>query len=277
LSRCLNDAGAGIVVTLDIFAQNIYRVIKDTGVKTVILHSVAGLEKKIPLEQEAPPPRIFLEVIASVRSEEEPAVEVSPEDVAVLQYTSGSTGAPKAATLTHANIVASVMQSEAWMGIQGEGNAAVMCVIPFFHVFGMQACLLVSVRKGYRMVLFPRIDLMDIISLMKMVEIYKPRSFPAVPSLWAAILSLPPEEIRDRLSCVLIATSGGAPLPPSVQNTYEHLTGKRIIEAYGLSEASSATHITPYPGGGPDGSIGLPLPGTDVKIMDVETPARKNA
>ena len=107
----------------------------------------------------------------------------------MLQYTSGSTGAPKAATLTHSNIVASVLQSDTWMGIKGAGNAAVMCVIPFFHVFGMSACLLISVLKGYRMILLPRIDFMDILSLVKMLETYRPISFPAVPSLWSAIMS----------------------------------------------------------------------------------------
>jgi long-chain acyl-CoA synthetase len=189
LARCLNDSGAKAIVTLDLFAQGVYAVIKKTGVKTVILHSVFGLEKKMPLEQGVPHPRLFQELLASAESSEEPAFRVSPEDVAVLQYTSGSTGAPKAATLTHNNLVSSVLQSEIWIGISDAGNAAVLCVIPFFHVFGMSACLLISVLKGYRMVLVPRIDLMDILSLMETLKTYKPLSFPAVPSLWAAILS----------------------------------------------------------------------------------------
>jgi long-chain acyl-CoA synthetase len=271
LINCLNNSGAKVVVTLDLFAQNLYNVVKNTGVKTVILHSVFGLEKRIPLEEEMPYPQIFLEILASVESAAEPIVETSPADVAVLQYTSGSTGAPKAATLTHANIVASVVQSDTWMGVEGAGNAAVMCVIPFFHVFGMSACMLVSVLKGYRMVLLPRIDLMDILSLMKMLETYKPISFPAVPSLWSAIMSLPPEAARTQFSSIQVAISGGAPLPPSVHDKFEELTGRKIMEAYGLSEASSATHITPYPTGAPRGSIGLPLPDTEVRIMDMET------
>lgn len=271
LTRCLNNSGATVVVTLDLFAQNIYNVIKKTEVKTVILHSVFGLEKKMPLEEGMPHPQIFLEVLASVESAAEPVAEISPTDVAVLQYTSGSTGAPKAATLTHYNIVASVLQSDTWMGVKGAGNAAVMCVIPFFHVFGMSSCLLVSVLKGYRMVLLPRIDLMDILSLMKMLETYRPISFPAVPSLWSAMMSLPPEAARTQFSSIQVAISGGAPLTPSVHDRFEELTGRKIMEAYGLSEASSATHITPYPHGAPRGSIGLPLPDTEVRIMDMET------
>ncbi len=270
LINCLNNSGAKVVVTLDIFAPNLYKVVKNTKVKTVILHSVFGLEKKISLEEGMPEPQIFLEVLASIESAAEPAVEISPADVAVLQYTSGSTGAPKAATLTHANVVASVLQSDTWMGVKGAGNAAVMCIIPFFHVFGMSSCLLVSVLKGYRMVLLPRIDLMDILSLMKMLETYRPISFPAVPSLWGAIMSLPPEAAKTQFSSIQVAVSGGAPLPPSVHDRFEELTGRKIMEAYGLSEASSATHITPYPKGAPRGSIGLPLPDTEVRIMDME-------
>jgi long-chain acyl-CoA synthetase len=271
LARCLNDSGAKAIVTLDLFAQGVYAVIKKTGVKTVILHSVFGLEKKMPLEQGVPHPRLFQELLASAESSEEPAFRVSPEDVAVLQYTSGSTGAPKAATLTHNNLVSSVLQSEIWIGISDAGNAAVLCVIPFFHVFGMSACLLISVLKGYRMVLVPRIDLMDILSLMETLKTYKPLSFPAVPSLWAAILSLPPEVAREHLSFIRVATSGGAPLPPWAHERFKEFTGRKIIEVYGLSEASSATHFIPYPRGGPIGSIGVPLPDTEAKIVDRET------
>jgi long-chain acyl-CoA synthetase len=271
LARCLNDSGAKAVVTLDLFAQGVYAVIKKTGVKAVILHSVFGLEKGIALEQGVPQPLLFQDLVASAGTAEEPAIRVSPGDVAVLQYTSGSTGAPKAASLTHKNVVASVLQSDSWVGISDAGNAAVLCLIPFFHVFGMSACLLISVLKGYRMVLLPRIDLMDILSLMETLKTYRPISFPAVPSLWAAILSLPPEVAREHLSPIRMATSGGAPLPQWAHERFEELTGRRIVEAYGLSEASSATHFAPYPRGGPIGSIGVPLPDTEAKIVDRET------
>ncbi len=271
LIRCLNHSGAKMIVTLDLFAPNIYKIIKKTGVKTLILHSVLGLEKKIPLEEGAPKPWLYQEVLASAEGAEEPTVPVSSKDLAILQYTSGSTGSPKAAMLTHANVVASVIQSDSWVGIEDGGNGAVVCIIPFFHVFGMSACLLISVLRGYRMILLPRINLTDILSLMKILDTYKPLSFPAVPSLWAAILSLPPETVRSQLSSIQVATSGGAPLPSWVHERFENLTGRRIMEAYGLSEASSATHMTPYPVGGPQGSVGVPLPDTEAKIMDLKT------
>lgn len=277
LIRCLNESGAQTVITLDLFARNIYQVIKRTGVKTVLLHSVFGLEKQIPLEEGAPEPQLIQSFVASDESPEEPEVAVFPEDVAVLQYTSGSTGAPKAAILTHYNIVSSVYQSDIWIKIEDPGNRAVLCVIPFFHVFGLSACLLIAVLKGYRMVLLPRIDLMDILSLLKMLETYRPISFPAVPSLWAAILSLPSEAAKTQLTSLEVASSGGAPLPTWVQEKFEDLTGRKIMEAYGLSEASSATHLTPFPGGGPKGSIGIPLPDTEARIMDLETGQRECA
>lgn len=275
LQRCLNDCGAKALVTLDIFAPNIYRIIRNTAVKTVILHSVFGLEKKLAIEEGAPLPLIFADLLASARDAAEPDITVGPDDVALLQYTSGSTGAPKAATLTHANLVASVYQSDAWLGGKNAGNAAVICLIPFFHVFGMSSCLLVSALKGYRMVLLARFNLMDILGMTKLLDQYKPISFPAVPSLWNAILSLPPDAARAKLNSLHAAVSGGAPLAPAIQEKFEQITGKKLMGAYGLSEASSATLMTPYPDGGPAGSIGVPLPDTQVRIMDLETGMRE--
>jgi long-chain acyl-CoA synthetase len=271
LASCLRNAGARVAVTLDLFAQNLYRVIGQTAVETVILHSVFGLEKKIAVEPGRPPIRIFNDLLSAVDRADEPQIDVFPEDAAVLQYTSGSTGTPKAATLTHANMVASVLQTDAWIGIDKAGNAAVMCLIPFFHVFGLLSCLCVCVHKGYRMVLLPRMDLLDVLSLTRLLETYRPIFFPAVPSLWNALLSFPEEKIKGPLGSLQVAICGGGPFPKTVHERFTALTGRRMMEAYGLSEACSATHMTPYPAGGPAGSIGLPLPGTDAKIVDLET------
>ncbi|HLZ19449.1 MAG TPA: AMP-binding protein, partial [Smithellaceae bacterium] len=275
LANCLNNAGARMAITLDLFARNLYAVIDKTSVKTVILHSVFGLEKKLAHGNAMPEPLIYSDLMTEVTNTPEPDVDILPETVAVLQYTSGSTGAPKAATLSHANLVASTCQSDVWIGISDMGNAAVLCVIPFFHVFGLLAGLMISVKKGYRMLLLPRMDAMDILSLTKILETYKPVSFPAVPSLWSAILSLSDDRAKAQLSSLLVATSGGSPVPPRLHERYSALTGKRMLEAYGLSEASSATHTAPYPAGAPSGSIGIPLPDTDAKIMDIETGTRE--
>lgn len=277
LAGCLINSGAQTAITLDLFAKNLYRVIAKTAVKNVILHSVFGMEKKIPLTGDMPAPQVFSDLMAGADRGIGAGADVSLSDLAVLQYTSGSTGRPKAAALSHANLVASTTQSDKWMGHGDTGNGAVLCVIPFFHVFGMLAGLLIPVSKGYRMLLLPRMDAMDILSMTKMLETYRPISFPAVPSLWQALVSLPDETARNQLSSILVATSGGAPAPAALHERYERLTGKRMIEAYGLSEASSATHMSPYPEGGPVGSIGVPLPDTQAKIMDLETGQRECA
>ena len=268
LINFLQDSGSKTVITLDIFVQNVYRVVKKTPVTDIIIHSVMGLEKGITVEEGAPELKI-LNDLAATEPEDEPQVDISSDDLAVLQYTSGSTGTPKAAALSHANVLASVWQSEAWVGIEDAGNAPVICVIPFFHVFGMSACMLISILKGYRMVLIPRFDLFDILPLTKTIENYQPIFLPAVPSLWAALLSYP-DLAKENLSSIKVATSGGASLPDWVSDKFQELTGRKLMEAYGLSEASSATHLTPFTTGGPRGSIGLPLPDTDAKIVDIE-------
>jgi long-chain acyl-CoA synthetase len=264
----LQDSGSKTVITLDIFVQNVYRVVKKTPVTEIIIHSVMGLEKGITVEEGMPELKI-LNDLAATEPEDEPETDISSHDLAVLQYTSGSTGTPKAVALSHANITASVCQSEAWVKTEEAGNAPVICIIPFFHVFGMSACMLISILKGYRMILIPRFDLFDILPLMKTIENYQPIFLPAVPSLWAALLSYP-DVAKQNLSSIKVATSGGASLPDWVSDKFEELAGRKLMEAYGLSEASSATHFTPYPGGGPRGSIGLPVPDTDAKIVHIE-------
>jgi long-chain acyl-CoA synthetase len=145
-------------------------------------------------------------------------------------------------------------------------NAGVLCIIPFFHIFGLVIGLHVSVAKGYRMLLVPRFDPLDLMPLFSLIEAQRPMSIPAVPTLWAALLSHPKANAA-LFDSVLVASSGGAALPGWVQARYHALTGRRIYEAYGLSEAAGATHCTPYPQGGPEGSIGKPLPGLAARVV----------
>jgi len=268
LKSHLRSSEAKVVISLDIFVQNLYRIIADTHVEAVIIHSVFGLEKKLKPEEGLPAVLIFNDLVAA-HPKEEPRWECLPQDLAVLQYTSGATGVPKAAMLTHKSIVASITQILAWLQVPDAGNAAVLCIIPFFHVFGMNACLNLSVAKGYRMILMPRFDWLDLIPLLTVIEKYRPISVPAVPSLWAALLSSP-RAGSELFAPVAVPTSGGAPLPEWVQKRYKELTGRRIYEAYGLSEASSAALFAPYPGGAPGGSIGVPLPDTEARIVQIE-------
>ncbi|MBN1381800.1 MAG: AMP-binding protein [Deltaproteobacteria bacterium] len=268
LADSLNMSRARVIISLDVFIQNIYRVLKNTAVEIVILHSVFGLEQKMKYDG-VPRPLIFNDLVAA-HPEHEPDWACLPEDLAVLQFTGGTTGRPKAAMLAHQSVVANIMQTVEWVNAEEAGNDAVLCIIPFFHVFGMNACLNLAVRKGYRMILVPRFDWLDLIPLMSMIEKYRPISLPAVPGLWTALL-VSSRTTKELLASLQVPVSGGAPLPGKVQDQYEALTGRKIYVAYGLSEASSAALFAPYPKGAPPGSIGLPLSDTDARIVDIET------
>ena len=264
----LKTSEAKVIISLDVFIQNVYRVIQNTSIGIVIIHSVFGLEKKMKFEG-VPTPLIFNDLVAA-HPTHEPDWECRPDDPAVLQFTSGSTGRPKAAILTHQTIVANIIQTVEWINISETGNDAVLCIIPFFHVFGMNACLNLSVYKGYRMILIPHFAWLDLIPLLTIIKKYKPISLPAVPSLWTALL-MSPRATKELFLPLLVPVSGGAPLPARVHGQYEELTGRKIYEAYGLSEASSAALFAPYPKGAPPGSIGVPLPDTEARIVDFDT------
>lgn len=268
LIKFLNDSDTKMVVTLDLFVKNVAEVAAKTPVETLIIHSVLGAEKEVQFDGKTDV-LIFNDLVAS-QSIEEPQIDCSPDDIAVLQYTSGSTGMPKAAILTHRSILSNVIQISSWNPDPTPNNPAVFCIIPFFHVFGMTICLHVSVYKGFRMIMYPMFDWSSIIDFLKDIKKYRPISFPAVPALWAALVSHS-EVDQYELSTIKIASGGGAPLPVWVQEKYYQLTQRRISQAYGLSEVSAGSHMNPFISGKISNSIGLPLPDTDVRIVDIET------
>jgi len=272
LKQILDDSGTKLLLALDVFLPAIYRVVAGTQVQQLIVSSVQGLEKKLPVPPGVPAPRALEELIRP-GAPSAPAVSVTADDLAVLQYTSGSTGTPKGVMLTHRNLLAAVAQMREWMTAEEPPNAGVICVIPFFHVFGLTIGLHLSVAKGHRMILVPRFDALDLLPLLQLFDKYKPYSFPAVPTLWPALLMLGVS--KEHLASIRIASSGGAPLPLWVQQKFHALTGGTILEAYGQSEASGATHCVPFPDGGPEGSIGKPLSRTKVRVVDLETGERE--
>jgi long-chain acyl-CoA synthetase len=195
-----------------------------------------------------------------------------PDDLACLQYTGGTTGLPKGAMLTHRNLVASVMQIRTFL-LQGHRDAEdrAVAVLPFFHVYGMSGVMNLGVHLAATLILLPRLD---ISMLVDAIRSYHPTFFLGVPALYVAVNSYPGIDRVD-LTSIKACFSGGAPLPVSVIEAFEARTGARIAEAYGMTEAASVTHVNPRRGVRKYGSVGVPIVGTDAKIVDVETGRRE--
>ena len=200
-------------------------------------------------------------------------VRVSPDDVALLQYTGGTTGTPKGVMLTHRNLVANTLQCCHWMPSLRKGEEKFLAVLPFFHVYGMSACQNLSVSVAGCLTLLPRFQVGEV---LKTVEQDQITVFPGIPAMYSAINNYQHLE-RHNLRSIRLCISGAGPLHSDVQRRFETLTGARLVEGYGLTEASPVTHVNPiHPAEGQRRrrSIGLPLADTDVAIRDVETGQR---
>lgn len=199
-----------------------------------------------------------------------PARQFDTADTAILQYTGGTTGLPKAAELTHDNLVANAAQVRAWLYELKETEERMLMVLPLFHVYAITCCNLIMDLAGPA-ILVPRFDLADV---LKTIDREKPTVFPGIPAMYAAINhSL---ERRDRagaadLSSIRLCFSGADRLPVEVQSDFERLSGGRVVEGYGLTESSPVTHVNPINGPRKKGSIGLPIPNTEVRIIDLQT------
>jgi long-chain acyl-CoA synthetase len=198
-----------------------------------------------------------------------PGVSVTAQDLALLQYTGGTTGVAKGAMLTHRNLVANALQVRAWLGTLAspDGRDIVMGVLPLFHIYAMTIVMNFSIRGGGTMVLQPRFVLDD---LLKGIDRERPHFLPGVPTIYMAI-NHAPHLSRYNLRSLKGAISGAAPLPREVQAQFEALTGAQLVEGYGLTEASPVTHCVPLSGEHRAGSIGVPVPSTDAAIFDQET------
>lgn len=201
-----------------------------------------------------------------------PHVPLDPaRDVAVFQYTGGTTGRPKAAMLTHRNLVANALQCRAWFALQPPGTGVVLAAIPFFHVYGMTVAMNFPISEGSAIVLENRPDAGEI---LRLISKWHPTEFPGVPALYQAINNHPDTPKYD-IRSIRVCVSGSAPLPSPVARRFEALTGGYLVEGYGLTEASPVTHANPIQGERREGSIGLPLPLTDQKIVDPEDGRRE--
>ncbi|MCL4462456.1 MAG: AMP-binding protein [Firmicutes bacterium] len=201
-----------------------------------------------------------------------PAVQISPkEDVAVFQYTGGTTGFPKGAMLTHFNLVANCTQVKEhlsqWREKNGDKQVYSIGVLPFFHSYGMTCSLNTGLSANDTIIVLP---LFDIEMLLNAIKQYRPSLFPAVPTIYNAIANHP-EADKYNVNCIEVCNSGAAPMPLELQNLFQERTGAKLLEGYGLSEASPVTHSNPYNGVRKVGSVGLPFPDTDCKIVDLTT------
>ena len=188
--------------------------------------------------------------------------------IALLQYTGGTTGVPKGAMLTHANLYANAEQCARWFAHAGEGPRRTLGVLPFFHVFAMTVVMNWAVHEGAEMILLPRFQLTD---LLKTITAKKPTAMPGVPTLFNAILNAPDlakYDLRSLHYCV----SGGASLPTPLRLAFEQATGARLLEGYGLSETSPVVCCNPVEGEARAGSIGLPYPATEIRILSIDPP-----
>jgi len=203
-----------------------------------------------------------------IRNPGEPAaVPIDPKrDLAVIQYTGGTTGPPKGAMLTHANLAANVDQTALWFADAHPGAERMIGVLPLFHVFAMTVIMNLGLKLGAELILLPRFELKQLLATIART---KATLFPAVPTIYTAINT---SEFKDRydLTSIRYCLSGGAPLPLDVREAFEARTGAVLREGYGVTEASPVAICTPLSGHIRPGSVGLPLPGTEVKIVDLE-------
>ena len=199
-------------------------------------------------------------------------VNISPdEDVALLQYTGGTTGIPKGAMLTHSNLTVNVEQILSWANTLGLRHERVMGILPFFHVFAMSTVLNFAVRTGSAMILMPKFDLDEAVALIRKT---KPTILPAVPTLYTALLNHEGLQKQD-LSSLKLSISGGAPLPLEVRKEFEAFSGCKLVEGYGLSETSPVATVNPITGLTKDNSIGQPVANTHISIRSLEDPNKE--
>ncbi|MFQ5626075.1 MAG: AMP-binding protein, partial [Methyloligellaceae bacterium] len=197
---------------------------------------------------------------------------ISPKrDIAVLQYTGGTTGTPKGAMLTHANLTINIQQVDAWATNLGEEGEIGLGVLPLFHVFAMTTVLNFGVARGFEMVLVPKFDLDEVFKLIRKT---RPTIFPGVPTLYNAILHHPKVNSTG-LSSLKFCISGGAALPAEVKRGFEALSGCSLVEGYGLSETSPVATCNPVEGALTEGSIGIPLPATVISIRSIDRPEKE--
>jgi long-chain acyl-CoA synthetase len=280
VARQIDDSGTEIMITLNLTAT--YPKVAEALGKTKLRHIiVTTMMEALPLLKRLAFPLLKrAEMVETPRDDKHhywadlldspeqstPASIHPQEDVAVLQYTGGTTGVPKGVVLTHANLYINASQSSLWFTGVEQGKEKMLGVLPLFHVFAMTTIMNVGIQNGMELILHPRFELKKV---LEDISHKKPTLMPGVPTLFNAINHCKTLS-QYTLTSLKFCISGGAPLPVEVKTQFEALTGCVVVEGYGLSEASPVVACNPAKGTNKAGSIGLPLPQTVIEVVDME-------
>jgi len=279
----LNDAGAETIITLSLMYPIVKQIRAETSLKRVIVTNIkeyfpgllkflftVATEKKEGHYQDISGDADtywFQDILDKAPARPTP-VEIDMQDTAILMYTGGTTGLSKAAQLTHRNVQANTIQVRTWFPSLVEGEEIVLTSLPLFHCYGAITCMNLGVLLAGSMILIPNPRVM--VHILKSIKKHRPTLYPGVPALYVAINNYPETDKYD-VSSIKACISGAAPLPVEVQQKFQEITGGRLVEGYGLSEATPVTHANPIYGENRIGTIGLPFPSTEAKVMDTET------
>lgn len=273
VEHIVRDSGIRMLITLDRLVPVAAPLRAVTNLESMVITSLAEYSK------DAAPPAVvdgllrFADLLAEGATVDLPRVVIDPDDdVAVLQYTGGTTGVPKAAMLTHRNIFANTVQTALWHHRSIErGHERFLLVIPYFHIYGLTVGMMLGIWQGARQILIPKYDVEAVLAALRD---YQPTYFPAVPTIFVSLLNHP--RLREfHLDRVCTYNSGSAPIAMSVIERFEKMINVPLNQGYGLSEASPVTHSTPHMAKRKPASIGLPMPDTDMKIVDLDTGTRE--
>jgi len=283
LRHQLADAGATVVAVLSRAYPALREALPGTAVRDVIVTNIKDYmppalrtlftlfrEKKEGHRVAVAPRHRRFRAFRSLGDRPSP-VDVRPSDLAALLYTGGTTGVPKGAMLSHRALVANALQSRSWYPRTVAGRTKAIAVMPFFHAYGLTVVMNEAIHGGYGLILIPRFDLEMI---LKAIAKYRPALFAGAPRIYVAVNNSPRTKDYD-LRSIEACVSGSAPLPIEVANEFERIThGGKVVEGYGLTEAAPVTHCNPILGRRKVGTIGIPFPDVDAKIVDLETGTR---
>ncbi len=276
LARQLNSSEAKVLIAIDMFADNVEKAFKDSNVEKVVYTGVddylPGLKafiyrtfmKKVKPKIDNKDRFQFKKLLQEASGKVD-RPEINPkEDLAALMFTGGTTGIPKGAMLTHYNLISNIYQIDAWLFRGRKKQDIFVGLLPWFHIYGQTAVLNFAIFSAGTIVVLPRLDIKE---LLNSIQKYKANVFHGVPTLYAYLINYPDIKKYD-LRSIEACISGAAPLPVSVAEKFEEITGGKLREGYGLTETSPVTHVNPIYGKYKFGSIGLPVPNTLAGIAD---------